>query len=115
MAKKFKTLKEKMSPAARVRAEAKAREMIQEMALDELREARHLTQEHLARVLHINQSAVSKLERRADMYVTTLQDFVYALGGKLEIRAVFPEGYVVIKQFRELDDDKVDERNRVSA
>ena len=72
------------------------------MALDELREARDLTQEHLAKVLHVNQSAISKLERRTDMYVSTLQDFVRAMGGRLEIRAVFPDGAVRINQFAEL-------------
>lgn len=115
MAKKFKTLKEKMSPEARARAEARAHQMIKEMALDELREARHLTQEHLAKLLHVNQSAVSKLERRADMYVSTLQDFVQALGGRLEIRAVFPEGLVLINQFGELDEERQDERGPVVA
>ncbi|MEK7838233.1 MAG: XRE family transcriptional regulator, partial [candidate division NC10 bacterium] len=61
-----------------------------------------LTQEHLAKVLHVNQSAISKLERRTDMYVSTLQDFVRAMGGRLEIRAVFPDGAVRINQFAEL-------------
>jgi transcriptional regulator with XRE-family HTH domain len=64
------------------------------MALDELRAARQLTQEHPATLLNVNQSAISKLERRADMYVSTLADFIRAMGGELEIRAVFPDGAV---------------------
>lgn len=102
MAKNFKELEAGMSAESRARARAKAQEMIEGLALDELREARELTQEHLAKVLHVNQSAISKLERRADMYVSTLQDFVRAMGGRLEIRAVFPDGAVRINQFAEL-------------
>jgi len=55
MAKNFKLLQEKMSPGAHARAEAKADKMIREMALDELRAARDLTQELLAKRLHDNQ------------------------------------------------------------
>jgi len=72
------------------------------MGLDEIRRARALTQEHLARALGVRQSAVSKMERRADMYVSTLQDCIEAMGGQLEILAVFPEGTVRITQFRDL-------------
>ena len=54
---------------------------------------------HPAKILGVNQAAVSKLERRADMYVSTLQDFVKALGGELKISTRFPEGSVEISQF----------------
>jgi len=54
--------------------------MVEEMPLDELREARELTQEQLD---------VSKMERRTDMYLSTLQGIIKAMGGRLEIRAVF--------------------------
>jgi DNA-binding XRE family transcriptional regulator len=100
MAKSFKDLQAKMSPASRARSEAKAGRLIQEMALDELRAARALTQEHLSTILGVKQSAISKLERRADMYVSTLRHFIEAMGGELEIRAVFPDGAVRIAQFR---------------
>jgi transcriptional regulator with XRE-family HTH domain len=72
------------------------------MALDELREARRLTQEHLADLLGIQQAAVSKMERRADMYISTLQSIIKAMGGTLRIEAIFPEGRVEISQFRKL-------------
>lgn len=104
MAKSFKKLKEKMSPASRTRAEAKAEKLLDEMPLYELRNARQLTQEKLAKELHVNQSAVSKLERRADMYVSTLREFVRAMGGELEITARFPEGAVRINQFEETEE-----------
>jgi len=69
------------------------------MALDELRAARELTQERLAETLGIKQASVSKIERRADLYVSTLARFIEAMGGELEIRAVFPEGSVRLKRF----------------
>lgn len=99
MPKNFRELEAKMSPESRARAEAKAKKMLAEMPLDELREARAMTQAHLAKILGVNQAAVSKLERRADMYVSTLQDFVKAMGGELKITARFPEGTVEINQF----------------
>jgi transcriptional regulator with XRE-family HTH domain len=99
MRRNFRELEAKMSPEARARAEAKAQKMLAEMPLDELREARAMTQVHLAKILGVNQAAVSKLERRTDMYVSTLQDFVRAMGGELKITARFPEGTVEISQF----------------
>ena len=102
MAKNFKLLQAKMSPEAHARAEAKADKMIREMALDELRAARDLTQDLLAKRLRVRQSAVSKLERRTDMYVSTLHNVIKAMGGSLEIRAIFPEGNVRINQFSRL-------------
>ena len=102
MAKNFNELRAKMSPERRARNEAATRKMIEEMALDELREARDLTQEQLARVLRVNQAAVSKMERRADMYLSTLHGIIKAMGGELEIRAVFPDGIVRITQFQDL-------------
>ena len=68
----------------------------------ELREARELTQTQLAQVLQVSQGAVSKVERRADMYISTLRSYVRAIGGDLQIRAVFPEGEVLINQFEDL-------------
>lgn len=99
MPRNFSSLRQKMSPAAQSRSRALAAKYRAEMALDELREAREMTQVHLAKILGVNQAAVSKLERRADMYVSTLQDFVKALGGELKITARFPEGTVEISQF----------------
>jgi DNA-binding Xre family transcriptional regulator len=108
MAKNVKDLQAKMSPESRARSEAKAERLIEEMALDELRAARALTQEHLSTILGIRQSAVSKLERRADMYVSTLRHVIEAMGGRLEIRAVFPEGDVRITQFQTLGGPKAE-------
>ena len=103
MAKPFRTLREKMSPQAQQRAAEKADALIRDMPLDELRSARNLTQEQLAKALGVEQAAVSRMERRTDMYVSTLQTAIKAMGGDLEIRAIFPEGTVRIDQFRDIE------------
>ncbi|MBV8705860.1 MAG: XRE family transcriptional regulator [Acidobacteriaceae bacterium] len=102
MAKKFQELEAKMSPQARARGEARYRELLKEMPLQELRHARELTQAQIAESMHMTQAAVSKLERNTDMYISTLKHFVEAMGGELDIRAVFPEGEIRIKQFQTL-------------
>ena len=66
------------------------------MALHELRRARAMTQKALGEALDVNQPAVAKLERRADMHVSTLRAYIEALGGRLSIVAEFPQGSVVI-------------------
>jgi DNA-binding XRE family transcriptional regulator len=58
-----------------------------------------LTQANLASILGINQGSVSKMEKRTDMYVSTLRSFIQAMGGQLQIKAIFPEGEVEIEQF----------------
>jgi DNA-binding Xre family transcriptional regulator len=103
--KKFRNLREKMSPEARKRADEKAEKLIEEMPLNELRAARKMTQEKLAENLHMKQAAVSKLERRTDMYVSTLREFINAMGRELEITARFPDGAVRINQFEEDESD----------
>jgi DNA-binding transcriptional regulator YiaG len=112
--KNVKDLQAKMSPESRARSEAKAEHLIQEMALDELRAARALTQEHLSTILGVKQSAISKLERRADMYVSTLRHFIEAMGGQLEIRTVFPDGDVRITQCQTLAEPKAERDSRPS-
>lgn len=100
MAKNFDILRSKMSPESRARSQERANRYRAEMALNELREARQLTQEALADILNVKQSAISKLERRADMYVSTLRSVIRGMGGELKIEAVFPDGKVSIKKFR---------------
>lgn len=53
----------------------------------------------LAKALNINQAAVSKMERRTDMYISTLRDYIRAMGAELEIIATFPDGQVKIDNF----------------
>jgi transcriptional regulator with XRE-family HTH domain len=102
MRNKWSTLRAKMTPERREANRQAAHQMIGAMPLEELREARSITQTHLASLLKITQASVSKMEKRTDMYVSTLRSFVQAMGGELEIRAIFPEGTVRIEQFATL-------------
>ena len=103
MAKKFSELRKKMSPAARAASDREFQIAIQEMPLRQLRAARAFTQAQLATVLRVNQSEVSKIEQRTDMYLSTLASYVRAMGGALELRAIFPKGEAVkIVQFQSL-------------
>jgi DNA-binding XRE family transcriptional regulator len=106
MAKSFKILREKMSPKAQQRSKEKTRLMLEAMPLQELRQARALSQNEMAKELGIKQAAVSKLERRTDMYLSTLRKFIEAMGGHLEIVAHFPEGDVSVEQFEALDEKR---------
>jgi transcriptional regulator with XRE-family HTH domain len=91
-----------MSPEARERANKRAAQILAEMPLQQLRNAREMTQTRLAELLEMDQGNVSKLEQRTDMYLSTLRSYVQALGGELEIRAVFPEGDVKIDLMHKL-------------
>jgi len=62
----------------------------EEMSLRDLRKAIGKTQTNVARRLKVGQDAVSKLETRTDMYISTLRGFVNAMGGELELVARFP-------------------------
>ena len=99
MARKFEALRASMTPQAQARAHEKARKMLEEMPLDELRQARGLSQQMLATLLHVQQPAIAKLERRTDMYISTLRSHIQAMGGELEITARYPEGAVRILNF----------------
>ncbi len=102
MARKFSELTAKMSPAAQARAKARTEAMLAEMPLQELRHARGLSQETLAATLNVRQASISKLERRTDMYISTLRSHIRAMGGELEIVARFPDGDVKISNFAEV-------------
>ncbi|HEY0288798.1 MAG TPA: XRE family transcriptional regulator [Pseudomonas sp.] len=99
MAKKFTDLVAQRSPESRERVDALYQQLRAEMPLHELRQAKALSQDTLAKTLHINQAAVSKMERRTDMYISTLRSYIRAMGGELEIIATFPEGQVKIENF----------------
>jgi transcriptional regulator with XRE-family HTH domain len=75
------------------------------MALQELRQARRLTQKQLADSLRLNQAALSKIENQADMHVSTLRRILSAMGGRLKIVAQFPDGEFVINQHDQPDSD----------
>lgn len=75
----------------------------EEMTLRDLRKAREYSQQAVGEKLHVNQSEVSKIERRTDMYLSTLRDYIESLGGELDIVARFPDRPPVrINQFETL-------------
>ena len=95
----FEKLREEIDPAVVASADQKAKEILAMMPLQELRQARQLSQVQIAQQLHIKQSSVSKLEHRTDVYISTLRNFVRAMGGELEIKAIFPDATIPIEQF----------------
>jgi ribosome-binding protein aMBF1 (putative translation factor) len=102
MAKKFAALRAQMSPESQARTEAEAQAMLAEMPLNELRQARGLSQKMLAEVLHVQQPAIAKTEKRTDMYISTLRSHIEAMGGQLDVVARFPDGTVKISNFSDL-------------
>jgi transcriptional regulator with XRE-family HTH domain len=100
--KPFSKLVESMSPEAQARVAATADKLRAEMPLHELRSALELSQTHLAELLNVDQPAISKMERRTDMMLSTLRRFIEAMGGELDIRAVFPDGEVRIRALGEV-------------
>ena len=100
----FAELRARMSPEAQAAAEAEAQRLGKEMDLAEVRRALKLSQEEIGQTLQIKQGAVAKIEKRADMYVSTLRRFIEAMGGELGIVARFPDHTVKIKNFADLNE-----------
>lgn len=99
MGKKFSTLRARMSSEAQSRAAARAEAMLLEMQLQDIRKSRNVTQVELAYVLNVEQAAISKLENREDMYVSTLREYIRALGGELQLVAKFPDAEIKVHNF----------------
>jgi transcriptional regulator with XRE-family HTH domain len=100
--RKFRELIQSMPAERQQRIAKRVRESLASMPLDEIRKARQMTQVKLAETLGVNQGEISKIEHRTDIYISTLAGYVEALGGKLEIRAIFPDREMRISQFEEL-------------
>jgi DNA-binding Xre family transcriptional regulator len=82
---------ELMTKASRARAKKRANAILKRMTLDKLRKDRKMTQGRLALAMKIEQSEVSRLEKRAEVKLGTLRNYISALGGHVEIHAVFPD------------------------
>ena len=100
----FKKLVENISPERRANIETRKNELREEMALHELRQAIGISQETLADKLDVLQPAIAKMERRADIRISSLRKLIEAMGGSLEIRAHFSHGDVTIANFTETSD-----------
>jgi transcriptional regulator with XRE-family HTH domain len=86
-----------LSPTRQRKIAARAATLIaEERSLQELRRAHKLTQKKMAEVLGIGQDSVSRLEQRSDLLISTLRNYVEAMGGKLSLVAEFPDKEPVI-------------------
>lgn len=95
-AKTLEEYKQKLSPSARARIEARIEEFeAQEMTLRELRKRQKLSQEAFAEILGWRQGDVSKFERKGDAYLSTIKRYIESLGAKLELIAIFPDNRTV--------------------
>lgn len=111
MAKKWRDIRRTLSPEAEARIKEWVEAESAKIPLAEVRQARQMTQTRLAEVLQVNQATVSKMEKRTDMYLSTLRSYIEAMGGNLEIRAIFPDGEIMLEHL----DDVVDPRMGVST
>ena len=90
---KFSELRKQVEarPGAARRLAAKRAETLEEIRLYELRHAEAVSQIDLAGRLEVTQSAISKLEHADDVRVSTLRQYLEALGARLELVAVFED------------------------
>jgi transcriptional regulator with XRE-family HTH domain len=96
-AHKWNEIKSKMAPARRDRVDAAVRRELLAMELRELRQEAGKTQAEVAEVAEMTQAELSKLERRDDHLISTLRRYVTALGGELEVVAVFDNKRIALK------------------
>jgi len=89
---------DKLSLAQKSAVDARFNELREEyLTLQEIRQHKNVTQKDLAELLGIEQANVSRMERRKDMKLSTLSEYIEALGGTLQINAIFPEKVISIK------------------
>ena len=104
-----------MSPEVKDMAAKETVGLRRRMDLAEIRRAHKLSQEELAKTLNVGQASIAKLEKRTDMYFSSLRRFIEAMGGKLEIVARFPDHQVSISNFDDLTKDEPEHPKGVTA
>lgn len=97
--------KERQRPSIKNRSSSSGLSQIGRLPLAAKRKARMMTQDRLAKLLCVNQRAVSKIEKRSDMYLSTLRSYVEAMGGNLDVRAAFPDGEVVLEHLADAEEE----------
>jgi hypothetical protein len=117
MGKTYEELMAELNPERRARVEARTSELIaEEKSLRDLRQARQLTQQHMAKKLGVRQHSISRLEQRSDMLLSTLRDYVGKMGGELVLTARFPDRDPVrIKGFSDIGGPQKARKPRVAA
>ncbi len=108
MPKELDEIMRELPPERRERIEKRAKQLIDEhMTLQDIRKARKLTQERMAQILGIGQDSVSRLEKRTDLHLSTLSNYINAMGGSLKLVAEFPDrAPVILDGLAELDSDE---------
>lgn len=98
MAKNFENLRKQVrsDPKRAENVEQYKRAMRDSIALAELRERLDATQEELASLMGTTQENISRIERADNIYLSTLAGYVGALGGRLEINAVFDDRVIPV-------------------
>ena len=105
-----------LPPAQRAKIAARASQLLnEEKALRQLRVARELTQQSMAKLMGVGQADISKIENRADMLLSTLRSYVEAMGGSLRMVVEFPDGRAVLTSLAEKDAVASAKPNRRSA
>jgi transcriptional regulator with XRE-family HTH domain len=87
----------------------------EEMTLRKLRSAQQLTQKRVAELLGVQQDSVSRMERRADMLLSTMSGYVEAMGGKLRLVAEFPNRRPFTVKLSDLAEETTEPRRRKPA
>jgi DNA-binding XRE family transcriptional regulator len=95
--RKWNEIKEKLTPARRARLDAEVRREVLALELRELRQEAGKTQAEVAEIADMTQAELSKFERREDHLLSTLRRYVTALGGRLEVVAVFDKKRIPLK------------------
>jgi DNA-binding XRE family transcriptional regulator len=78
-------------PERRERLAIMQRAMEDMLALSEVRDRMDMTQKQVAETLGVSQANISRIEHEEDLYLSTLRDYVEALGGELQVKAVFED------------------------
>ena len=108
MPKDLELIMQQLLPERRAKIEARTKELIDEhLTLQDIRKAQKLTQEKMGEVLGIGQDSVSRLEKRTDLHLSTLNNYISAMGGNLKLVAEFPDRKpIIIDGLLELKNDK---------
>ena len=108
MPKDLESIMQDLPEERRVKIEKRAKELIDEhMTLQDIRKAQELTKEKMGEILGIGQDSVSRLEKRTDLHLSTLNNYISAMGGKLKLVAEFPDRKpVIIDGLVDLKEDK---------
>jgi DNA-binding XRE family transcriptional regulator len=114
MGTKLDKILSRLPAKRRAKIENRAAHLIaEEHTLRDLRKAREMTQDRLAELLNIGQESISRLEKRTDLHISTLREYLNALGGGLRLIAEFPDRPPVeLTGLGDLEDEEVSPKRK---